>query len=262
MQNNGHAGWLEPGGSISPGPTPPSPTRLWGGGYGGGGLLTAPPAPAGAGPGVALKIHHEVTDKPPPAAPGRAPPPAGRGTGLFQSMAAGQRNGSGSRGPGGTPRTPRAHGCEDGAGSSPFRHHRMPWPSPGSCAGNGGMNGERGWGCASTILPLAKTPNSHNAPGLRWAAGAGEGLRAERGWRRSCPGHTARLLVSHLGHLLRLPPAPRCGSGCIKPRRSLLSPPRVLHEQRRGEEPLGQTATEPKTRRKGKREWGGGPNYH
>lgn len=115
------------------------------------------------------------------------------------------------------------------------------------------MNGERGRGCASTILPLAMTPNSHNAPGLRWAAGVGEGLRAEQGWRRACPGHTARLLVSHLGHLLQLSPAPCCGLGCIKLRRSLLSPPRVLHEQRRGEEPLGQTATEPKTRRKRKR---------
>lgn len=67
------------GGGFSPGPVPTGrPTRLaprgrWGG-YGGGGLLTAPPAPAGAGPGVALKIHHEVMDKKKPT------PGAGGGT--------------------------------------------------------------------------------------------------------------------------------------------------------------------------------------
>lgn len=113
------------------------PHTIMGREYGGGGLLTAPPAPAGAGPGVALKIHHKVTDKPPATAPGRAPPPAGRGTGLFQSMAAGQRKSIRSRGPGGTPQAPHAHGCEDRAGSPPsgiIGHHG---PAPGALLGMG-----------------------------------------------------------------------------------------------------------------------------
>lgn len=149
---------------------------------------------------------------------------------------------------------------------------RMPHGlAPGAApAGHRGMNREKGQGCASTILPLAKDPKQPQpSGGSPRAAEAGEGpCRAVCGSRDRgipvflpfCPSHATGLLVSHLG---RTPPATSSGSprgrpgaparsaAGIKPAAlpplSSPRPPRATPRGGAACTPLGQTAKEPKT---------------
>lgn len=251
MQNNGHAGLLEPGGGGSPpGPAPTGRPPAWPcagrGGYSGRGLLTAAPAPAGAGPGVALKIHHEVMDKNPllrgpggtrhsPAGPPlptrrghRAAPSSQQdgGAGLFRFAAAGQRNNSGSQAAHRGHRTPMAVGT--GLGSPPglAASQDATWPGPGSCAGwaRGNEWGE-GPGPCQHRPPTGKRPQAaitlRGSPGQprqeRGRAGlrTGAGTEAFLPWpRRGVAGVPP--WPQSACRLLRLPPglAQRSGSGC------------------------------------------------
>lgn len=285
MQNNGHAGLLEPGGGVAAASF--LARHGQGGGYGSGGVLTAPPAPAGAGRGVVLKIHHEVMDKSPspllwgasaaarpapllPTGQGHRAVPSSqqdRGAGLFQFTAAGQKT-SGSRA---VHRMAMAAGT--GLGSPPQASllRRTPHgPALGAVpAGHGGMNRERGWGRASTVLPPGKEPQAaitlQGSPGqLRQERGRA-GLRAGAGMEAFLPPpHHGVAGVPpwprSAGHLLRLPPGPARGAANIKPAAlpplSSPRPPRATPRGGAACAPLGQTATEPKTQRKRKRNRG------
>lgn len=144
------------------------------------------------------------------------------------------RETSRSRGLGSTPGTPHAMAPGTRLVSPPqaWLPCRMPHGlAPGAApAGHRGMNREKGQGCASTILPLAKTPSSHSplgAPqGSRGRRGAVPGCVRERGQRHSCvpaflpqPRHGVAGVPPwphSASHLLRLSPGParRSGSQC------------------------------------------------
>lgn len=157
MQNNGHAGWLEPGGSMAEAPLPAPrqrgtrpPGPAWaGGGTVTGGCSQLPPAPARAGPGVALKIHHEVMDKNPPAAgagghppqPGRPPTAHRPGAPHHAVQPAGRRRDrettAGARGRAAHQghRTGMAAGTGTASPPGLAASRDVTWPGPRSCAG-------------------------------------------------------------------------------------------------------------------------------
>lgn len=135
---------------------------------------------------------------------------------------------------------------------------RMPHGlAPGAApAGHRGMNREKGQGCASTILPLAKDPKqpqpSGGSPGQPRQERGRAGLRAGAGTEAflcsclSAPATPRGCWCPTLAALRQPPPPALPGAGpalrlavppASNPQRSLLSPPRVLREQRRGEEP-------------------------
>lgn len=72
MQNNGHAGLMEPGGGVAA--SPPAPA--WAGGYGGRGTAHSFPRTSRAKARVALKILHEVMNKHPPTHTLQGPQPS------------------------------------------------------------------------------------------------------------------------------------------------------------------------------------------
>lgn len=245
--------------SSLPAPVPTGrPTRLAprgrSGGYGGGGLLTAPPAPAGAGPGVALKIHHEAMDKKNPTlgaggAPATARPaprcsPAGGTAPHRPASRTGARGcsdlrrrdrettaGAGGRAAGVTGDT----ACPWPLGRGWGRPHPPPGraasrdatrPGPQSCAGRarGNEQGE-GPGPCQHRPPTGERPQAAitlwGSPGQprreRGCAGPCAGAGTESFLPRPCRGVAGvPPRPRSTGHLLRLPPGPaqRSGSGC------------------------------------------------
>lgn len=220
----------------------PPPPLLWGA------SAPAPPAPPAA---------HR------PGAPRHAVQPAGRGRGAIPIYGGRTEN---QWKPGGTP---HGHAHWDRAGVPPQAwlprrtpHGQAPGAAP---ARHGGMKRERGWGRASTVLPLGKDPQVaitlRGSPGqLRQERGRAE-LRAGAGMEEFLPPpHHGVAGVPpwprSAGHLLWLPPGPARGAANIKPAAlPPLSSPRPPRATPRGGAtcaPLGQTATEPKTQRKRK----------
>lgn len=232
---------------------------------------------------VALKIHHEVMDKPPlpcsggqggtrrstaghpccPSAGGTAPcRPASRtgARGYVDSW----RRARKTAGAGWHTACP----WPPGQGWAPTPGLAAPrditWPGPGSCAGRARGN-ERGEGPGPHRPPTRERPQ---AAITLW--GFPGQPRRERGRAGLCAGAgTAAFLPPPrrgvagvppwpraTGHLLRLPPGPARGAAGIKPTAlpplSSPRPPRATPRGGAACAPVGQTATEPKTRRKRK----------
>lgn len=165
-----------------------------------------------------------------------------------------------SQGPGSTPGTPHAHGPRDEVGvpsSSLAALRDATWPGPGRCAGRaqGNEQGE-GPGLRQHHPPTGKRPQAATAlwgsPGQPRQERGRAGLRAGAGTEAflcsclSAPATPRGCWCPTLAALRQPPPPALPGAGPalrlrVPPasnlQRSLLSPPRVLREQRRGEEP-------------------------
>lgn len=156
-----------------------------------------------------------------------------------------------SRGPGGTPGTPRAQSPRDGVGvpsSSLAALWDATWPGPGSCAGQaqGNEQGE-GPGLRQHHPPTGKRPQAAIA---LW--GSPGQPRQERGRARLRTGAGTEAFLSSCLSVpavprgcwcptlatLRQPPPPAVpGAGvppASRPQRSLLAPPRVLQSNAEG----------------------------